>query len=356
MPDGGTINAYPLDLEQLEPFLRRVIDVAECWYEGNFVACGYGEVPGTDERLTSQIHVVPNDLDALGRLIDAFHTINRTPGLNAYLSIGLFKPRDQWRNLRGRGGEDDLIGTLAFVGDFDRGHDPATCLDRLPLSPHFVVETSAGNYQTWQLLERPYPVGEAKPLFAALTRALGSDHTFSCEHRVAAQWWRGLQPHFPDGRPNPNGDRAALARLRRADLVGAMQDPATFALFRALGRTRPSDLQNAALCAAVLATVREDDPRTHAARQLGAPPGEPQGTEVLKPLRFRRLIEADTEQEQLLCFRRAAALAGGKLNVRELAAACLDWSETRRRIWIFNYYNAGFGAPAAEPTHEDAPA
>jgi hypothetical protein len=182
MPNGGTINPYPLDPAQLEPFLRRVIDVAECWCEGNFVAAGFGEAPSTYERLPSQIHVVPNDIDALDKLIGAFMMINRTPGLNAYLSIGLFKPRDQWSNPRGRGGEDDLIGTLAFVGDFDRGHDSATCLDRLPLAPQFIVETSAGNYQTWFLLDRPYPVNVAKPLFKVLTRALGSDHTFSCEH------------------------------------------------------------------------------------------------------------------------------------------------------------------------------
>ena len=181
MPDGGTVNLYQLDLAQLEPFLSRVIVVAEC-YEGTFVACGFGEAPRTYTELQPQIHVVPNDIDALSGLIDAFKTINSTPGLNAYLSIGLFKPRDQWRNPRGRGREDDLIGTLAFVGDFDRGHDPATCLDRVPLAPQFVVETSAGNYQTWLLLDRPYPAGEAKPLFAALTRAMGSDDTFSGEH------------------------------------------------------------------------------------------------------------------------------------------------------------------------------
>lgn len=176
------------------------------------------------------------------------------------------------------------------------------------------------------------------------------------QSRIGARWWRGLQAYFPDGRPNPTSDRAALARLRRANLVDAMQAPATLALFRALGRTRPDDLPTVALCAAALAAVRQDDPGANAARQLGAPPGDPAARPVLSSLRFRRLIEAADGEERLLSFRRAVALAGGKLNVRELAAACLDWSETRRRIWIFNYYNAGFAAPAAEPAHEDAPA
>jgi RepB DNA-primase from phage plasmid len=216
MPDGSNINPYQVDLAQLEPFLARVIVVAEC-YDGNFVAAGFGEAPDTYDKLLSRIHVVPNDSHALSNLIEAFMTINQTPGLNAYLSIGLFKPRDKWRKPRGRGGEDDLIGTLAFVGDFDRGHDPATCRSRLPLAPQFVVETSAGNYQTWLLLDRPYPVGEAKPLFAALTGALGSDHTSSCEHifRPPGTWnWptkKKVQPVAEGGHgrsPEPQ-----LARL-----------------------------------------------------------------------------------------------------------------------------------------------
>jgi CRISPR type I-E-associated protein CasB/Cse2 len=56
---------------------------------------------------------------------------------------------------------------------------------------------------------------------------------------------------------------------------------------------------------------------------------------VLTPLRFRRLIEVSSEDERLTSFRRAVGLAGGALNVRELAAACLDWSAVRRRRWIF---------------------
>jgi CRISPR system Cascade subunit CasB len=171
---------------------------------------------------------------------------------------------------------------------------------------------------------------------------------------IAVRWWRALQTYFPDGTPNPHADRAALARLRRADLAGAMQDPATFALFHTLGCTHPDDLPTVALCAAVLPGVREDDRRVHTARQLGAPPGDPAARPVLSPLRFRRLIEADGEEERLISFRRALALAGGALNVRELAAACLDWSEFRRRRWIFEYYAARFAAPSDEPTNKDA--
>lgn len=176
------------------------------------------------------------------------------------------------------------------------------------------------------------------------------------EARTAVQWWRDLQPYFSDGSRNPRADRAALARLRRADLLGAMQDPATFALFRALGRQHPNDLPRIALCAAVLAGVREDRPAEHPARTLGPPSLDTVEQAAMKPLRFRRVIEAETPEERLGALRRAVQLADRRLNVRELASACFDWSEGRRRQWIFEYYNAGFAAPASEPTSEEAPA
>lgn len=181
------------------------------------------------------------------------------------------------------------------------------------------------------------------------------------EAGIAVQWWRGLQPSFANGERNPNADRAALARLRRADLLGAMEDSATFDLFRELARHRPADLPTVALCAAVLAGVRQNPgerlPRENPARTLGPPSTEAVEQAAMKPLRFRHLIEAEAPEERLIALRRAVQLAGHKLNPYELAAACLDWSEARRQRWIFEYYNAGFAAPAPEPpSDEDAAA
>jgi CRISPR system Cascade subunit CasB len=169
----------------------------------------------------------------------------------------------------------------------------------------------------------------------------------------ATKWWRGLQPYFSNGYRNPQADRGALAHLRRADLLEAMQEPQTFALFTSLGMRRPEELPNAALCAAVLANVREDRPE-HPARTLGPPSSSLIEQAIMKPLRFRRLIEADTPQARLDGLRRAVQLGNRALNVRELALACLDWSEERRQRWIFEYYNAGFAAPMAEPVCEEA--
>lgn len=167
--------------------------------------------------------------------------------------------------------------------------------------------------------------------------------------QIAASWWLALQPYRRDGTRNQNGDRAALARLRRADLIAAMDEPATFGLFRALGRSTAGQLTEVALCAAVLASVREDD-RAHPARALGPEPGGKPTTATMSGLRFRRLVESTTPEERLIALRRAVMLAGRKLSVQGLARACLDWSDATRRTWIFHYYNAGEAAPGADPT------
>jgi CRISPR system Cascade subunit CasB len=149
-------------------------------------------------------------------------------------------------------------------------------------------------------------------------------------HHAAASWWRDMQP-----------DRAALARLRRcATIAEAMQEPAAMALFRRCGATGPGDLPAIGLAAAVLAHLRQDQPEKKVARQVGPEPPEKPETALLKPLRFRRLMEATTDDERLTAFRRLIALAGGALNLTDLADALLDWDEKRRQRWVFDYWNA----------------
>lgn len=171
---------------------------------------------------------------------------------------------------------------------------------------------------------------------------------------IAAAWWRTLQPYRPDDHNGRSGDRAALARLRRADLNAAMVDPATLGLFRALGLRSPADLPRVALTAAVLGSVREDDPATHPARRLGIDLANPDRRPLLSPLRFQRLMLAEEGDERLALFRRAVHIAEGRINVRGLAEALLGWTEERRRRWIFHYYAAGAAAPEPAPHHDTA--
>lgn len=147
---------------------------------------------------------------------------------------------------------------------------------------------------------------------------------------VASSWWRGLQPR-PDG---SGGDRAALARLRRAATAAeAAAEPATLDLCRRLGWDWHK-LAPVAVTASVLAHVREDDPGRPVARRLGPPDA------AMSWLRFRRLVQADTDDDRLTAFRRAVALARGRLNVNDLARSLLDWNEWQRRRWLFAYHDA----------------
>lgn len=169
--------------------------------------------------------------------------------------------------------------------------------------------------------------------------------------RAAREWWAGLQRSFADGRRNPSGDAGALARLRRAARVyEAAVEPATFRLLEAIGGGEKM-LERAALCAAVLAHVREDEHGLHPAAAVGGDPP------AMSALRFNRLIRTDRDapDDMLVQFRRLVALAGRKVDVAMLAAGLLDWSPATRLRWIYAWHGAGRAAPAETDTSSRTP-
>lgn len=180
------------------------------------------------------------------------------------------------------------------------------------------------------------------------------DKQKQAEARKAAWgWWAALQPDPERGQA---GDRAALAMLRRAATpLQAAEQAASVQLARTL-EVAPREFEDVAVCAAVLAHVRQDDPRTPAARSIAVDPKDPAARPLLSPLRFRRLIEARDAGDRLIQFRRLVALAGGALNVADLAVAVLDWSDMRRRDWIFLYHGGDARAHAAPTPSAGEPA
>lgn len=180
------------------------------------------------------------------------------------------------------------------------------------------------------------------------------DANASPQTTAAQDWWRDL-----DAR-----DRAGRARLKRADLDGAMIDEATLRLFRRLGRRTPRDLSRIAALAAVLAAVRDDTGRgTPFARQIGFSrlPADPQKPEAdnkpaLSMLRFKRLMSAGDDADLARQFRRAVDLLGGKANVEDIKRVVLGWHRPETRHgFAFDYFNAGDGAPLRD-TASDADA
>jgi CRISPR system Cascade subunit CasB len=175
--------------------------------------------------------------------------------------------------------------------------------------------------------------------------------------QIARRWWEMLQTARKDGTPNPVRNPGALARLRRAATPGAaLDEPNVFDLYKKLGFGRGDvdrRLPRVATAAAVLAHIRTDAMpsdngfRRRFAEMLGRGGDRP----LMSPLRFKRLLTATEDQELLIAFRRAVALAGGRnIDVGDIAASLLDWSERRRMRWAFDYYGAGIAAPKQDAT------
>ena len=169
--------------------------------------------------------------------------------------------------------------------------------------------------------------------------------------QVARRWWAMIQGKNEDVAQRPGRDRAALARLRRAATpVEALEEPAVFDLYKKLGFGRVDidrRLSRVAVVAAVLAHIKEDAApagngfRRRFAEILGQ--GE---RPLMSELRFKRLLSATEDRELMTAFRRAVALGGGKnIDVGDVAASLLDWSDRRRMRWAFDYYGAGIAAP-----------
>ncbi|MGJ0507082.1 MAG: type I-E CRISPR-associated protein Cse2/CasB [Methylocystis sp.] len=158
---------------------------------------------------------------------------------------------------------------------------------------------------------------------------------------AAFLWWREMTG-AESGKSRSGKDRAALARLRRAAPQEAMTEEATLRLFRALRYKNPARLPRVAALATVLATIRKNDSGQKFARRIGRRNFGDEASAALKPARFRRLLDADTDDEIATAFRRALAIVGEEANVRDVARCLLffEREETRRRL-IFDYYAAG---------------
>ena len=171
---------------------------------------------------------------------------------------------------------------------------------------------------------------------------------------AAYKWWRSLQP---DPARQHVGDRAALARLRRASPMEALSMEPVIQLFGKLGYKTPEDaarhLPRLATLACILAHVRADQHRDgiRFGRAIGRERGEDAESAPLKPLRFQRLLAAETEEEIARSFIRTLAILRAPVDVRELAELVLnfDRDEQRQRL-VFDYYHAGFAAPASDAT------
>lgn len=177
---------------------------------------------------------------------------------------------------------------------------------------------------------------------------------------ASKKWWQSLQAEpTKDGRKKLPGNRAALAKLRRAsDPLAAASEPMMIALFQRLSLLREgasekekiAALSRVAVLASVLAHVR-DDSKDKVGRALGPTDMKKPETALLKPLRLARLLAARGDEEIGTQFRRVVALLGGKADVGNLAWLILSWDQDEtgdrtRTLFAFDYHDAGAHAPA----------
>ncbi len=171
--------------------------------------------------------------------------------------------------------------------------------------------------------------------------------------KLARTWWNSLRPIETANVKLP-GNRAALARLRRCSSpLEAAAEPETAALFRKL-EGHPNDIGRIATLASVLAHVRDEPKQSpRIARAIGPPQGGEPEEAVIKPVRFKTLMAARTDEEVLIAFRRVVALLDRKANVTNLAELILGWTDDEhgdrvRTRFAFDYHGAGFAAPGAD--------
>jgi hypothetical protein len=106
-------------------------------------------------------------------MTDAIIGWSTHPDLNLYASYAIFR-KDMPTSSPGR--EADVRAVLALVGDLDSDEGKTGVgLDRLPMEPTYVVETSANNFHAVYPLRKVLSPSDAKVVAVALSNAIGGD-------------------------------------------------------------------------------------------------------------------------------------------------------------------------------------
>jgi hypothetical protein len=179
--------------------------------QGKVVVAGFGENPTQLDPKTGKpgrrlaphvIHAVVGDVQQT--LVGLSPIVK--PHCNLYMPLAILRP-DLTDGSKGY--ERDVVACLGIVADFD-DPDAARWADRLPVPPNYVLETSAGRFQTFYLFEKPEAVSAAKPVAERLKAFARCDHGTSDMSHV----WR-----VPGALNWPNAKKVAEGRAPDPQLV-----------------------------------------------------------------------------------------------------------------------------------------
>ena len=159
-------------------------------------------------------------------------------------------------------------------------------------------------------------------------------------------WWRALVPDDEGAKASKGSQRAALARLRRAQsAIDVMMEPEALRLIQRLPEHRPDRVTTVA---GVLAFVTAHDDASHLIRAVGRPTFDDDKSALLSENRFRRLMQLHAN-DLLDPMRRLVRLNKGHANVHDLARSILFWGDNVREQWILEYH--GVERVVASPSH-----
>jgi hypothetical protein len=176
--------------------------------KGKLIVASYGQDPATGDDLDPKVeHFRIGDVEGM---VMAIQRLARERHRNVYVPLAVMR-----RDLppRKKGKEEDVVGVLAIITDFDDA-DAANYARRLPVATPYVVESSANRFQTFLPLDRPASMKEAKAVAIALKQAIGGDH---CSVDMSHVWrvpgllnWPNKKKVIEYGRsPDPQPVRVA---------------------------------------------------------------------------------------------------------------------------------------------------
>jgi hypothetical protein len=136
---------------------------------GKIVVASYGEDPTTGDAITPKVeHFKIGDVEAMTA---AILQLSGEQYRNVYAPLAVFKNLPVGK----KGTEADIVAVLGLVPDFDDA-DAARWRERLPLPASYVLETSAGRFQAFNLFDKPEPPAAVKPVAMRLKQFAGCDH------------------------------------------------------------------------------------------------------------------------------------------------------------------------------------
>jgi putative DNA primase/helicase len=173
--------------------------------------------------------VVHIEIGDIGKNVRVLRGITQHMHYNVYMPLAVLRTDLE---LGRKGEENDIEGVLGFVADFD-DVDARSWGSRLPVPPHYALETSTGRFQIFYFFERPETVAGAKAVAERLKAFARCDHgTADLSHvwRVPGSLnWPNARK-IADGRsPEPQLVRIVKpwdgSKIPCAELAAALTDP-----------------------------------------------------------------------------------------------------------------------------------